>query len=160
GAEEARPIASLLEEFQFKVRPSPIGPGEDIREPYPLGAFRQNFGDSSASKHYIDTYAAWPLQFDNKDVNVYLYWTEGARGEPVVAGAPFSSGVIAVIADTNFAINQNLEATANEFPDHISFWHWFLPKITHLEAWNPPAEPIKEQGLGKDKDLIPELGPQ
>ena len=90
----------------------------------------------------------------------YLNWLEGDREEPMVAGAPFGNGVIAVIADTNFAINRNLESTANEFPDHINFWHWFLPKITHLQAWNPPAEPIKEQGMGKDKDLIPELGPQ
>jgi hypothetical protein len=29
-----------------------------------------------------------------------------------------------------------------------------------MEAWTPPAEPIKEEGPGKDKDLIPELGPQ
>ena len=67
GAEEARPIASLLKEFQFEVSPSPIRPGEEIREPYPLGAFRQNFGESSDSKHYIDTYASWPLQLDNKN---------------------------------------------------------------------------------------------
>jgi hypothetical protein len=160
GAEEARPIASLLEEFQFKVLPTPIRPGEEIREPYPLGAFRQNFGESSDSKHYIDSYASWPLQLDNKNAIPYLSWMEGDRGEPMVAGAPFGSGVIAVIADTNLAINRNLESTANEFPDHINFWHWFLPKITHMEAWTPPAEPIKEQGPGKDKDLIPELGPQ
>ncbi len=160
GAEEARPIASLLEEFQFKVLPSPIRPGEEIREPYPLGAFRQSFGDSSDSKHYIDTYASWPVQLDNKNAIVYLFWPEEDREVPVAAGAPFGSGVIAVIADTNFAINRNLESAANEFPDHINFWHWFLPKITHLQAWSPPAEPIKEQGSGKDNDLIPELGPQ
>jgi Domain of unknown function (DUF4350) len=162
GAEEARPIASLMEAFPFKVRPSPIKPDEEIREPYPLGSFRQNFGESSESKHYIDTYAAWPVQLDNISANIYLFWTEGDREEPVVAGAPFGTegGVIAIVADTNFAVNQNLETLASEYPDHINFWHWFLPKITHLPAWDPSSEPIKEQGPGKDKDLIPELGPQ
>jgi hypothetical protein len=160
GAEEARPIATLLEEFNFAVAPSPIRPGEQIREPEPLGAFRQIFGDSSGSKHYVNTYAAWPLQLKNNNAVVYLYWMEGDREEPVVAGAPFGNGVIAVVADTNFAINRNLESAVNVFPDHINFWHWFLPKITRLEAWNPPAEPIKEQGPMKDNDLIPELGPQ
>lgn len=100
------------------------------------------------------------MQLDNQEALIYLSWPADNRDVPVAAGTPCGNGVIAVVADTNIAINRNLEGSANEFPDHISFWHWFLPKITHLKAWDPPAEPVKEQGAGKDNDLIRELGPQ
>jgi len=54
--------------------------------------------------------------------------------------------VAAVISDTNFAINLNIETLANQFPDNINFWRWLLPWITGKEPWNPPPEPIREQG--------------
>ncbi|MGD0382211.1 MAG: DUF4350 domain-containing protein [Thermoguttaceae bacterium] len=160
GAEEARPSAALLEEFQFKVHPSPIRPDEEIREPEPLGSFRQSYSDSGGSKHYVNTYASWPLELDNGNAKVYLYWTEADREEPAIAGIPFGGGVVAVIADTNFAVNRNLESVANEFPDNIVFWRWFFPMITRMEAWNPPAEPLQEKGIMEKDDAIPEQGPQ
>jgi hypothetical protein len=155
GAEEARPSAALLEEFQFKVHPSPIRPDEEIREPEPLGSFRQSYNDSGGSKHYVNTYASWPLEIDNGNAKVYLYCTEADREEPAIVGLPFGGGVVAVIADTNFAINRNLESVANEFPDNINFWRWFFPMITRMEAWNPTAEPIREQGPAEDKNIEP-----
>ena len=36
GAEEARPSAPLLADLKFAVPPSPVPPGEDLREPAPL----------------------------------------------------------------------------------------------------------------------------
>jgi len=150
GAEESRPIAALLDEYQLKVTPSPVQPGEEIRESEPLGAFRQLYGESGGSKHYVNIYAGWPLKIEKGNATVFLYWADQNNEAPVMAGVQIGSGMAAVIADTNFAINQNLESSVNEFPDNIKFWRWFLSRITGSEAWNPPAE----------DDAIPEQGPQ
>jgi len=146
GAEEVRPVMALLKEFQFNIPPSPIRSNEEIREPEPLGAFRQIYSEANNSKHYINFYAAWPLKIENQDASIYVYWSDEDNDHPVVAAVPVGSGVAAVISDTNFAINLNIETLANQFPDNINFWRWLLPWITGKEPWNPPPEPIREQG--------------
>ncbi len=44
GAEEARASAPLLAEFNFTVPRSPVPPGNEAREPEPLGFVEQVFG--------------------------------------------------------------------------------------------------------------------
>ncbi|MGD0518704.1 MAG: DUF4350 domain-containing protein, partial [Thermoguttaceae bacterium] len=121
GAEEARASATLLEEFQFKVAPSPVGPGENIREPDPLGAFAVSYGRANEPKIVVQFYAAWPLEILT---NYYTYIREMIDGQevPVVARVQIGQGRVMVIADTNFAINRNLESITNQYPSHINFW--------------------------------------
>ncbi len=158
GAEQSRPLAALLEEFQLQVSPSPVRPDEKIREPNPLGAFRQIFGEAANSQNFVTFYAAWPLRIENENARTFIYWADKDREEPVVAGVQVGRGTLAVIADTYFAINQNLEAKTEESFDNVKFWRWFLPQITGREPWNPPAETIPEQGPA-EKDTEPQVLP-
>jgi len=159
GAEEARASATLLEEFQFKVAPSPVGPGENIREPDPLGAFAVSYGRANEPKIVVQFYAAWPLEILT---NYYTYIREMIDGQevPVVARVQIGQGRVMVIADTNFAINRNLESITNQYPSHINFWRVLLSENFGNEAPNLPIEPLQEKGIMEKDDAIPEQGPQ
>ncbi|MGW8256210.1 MAG: DUF4350 domain-containing protein [Thermoguttaceae bacterium] len=146
GAEEVRPISSLLKDFQMNVTPSPILPDEELTEPYPLGAFQQVFTETGGRKHYVTFYAAWPLKIESNENFIYVYWADAEHHFPVVGAVPVGSGVVAVIADTFFAINRNLGSTAEVHADNIMFWRWLLPLITGQQPWKPSDEGIHEQG--------------
>lgn len=160
GAEESRPIATLLEDYQLNVPPSPIRPGEDIREPEPLGAFTQSYGESKGSSDEVVFYAGWPLEVEKGVGSIYLYWADRTHDAPVIAGVPVGKGKVVVIADTNFAINLNLKSSGNEISENIKFWSWFLYLITGRETAHLPTEPIRELGPMKEGDAIREQGPQ
>jgi hypothetical protein len=160
GAEESRPIATLLADFQLNVPPSPIGTGEDIREPEPFGAFIQTYGDSKDASGTVVLYAAWPMEIEKGAATTYLYWADSTHDAPVIAGVPVGKGKVIVIADTNFAVNLNLKTSGNESSENAKFWDWLLPLITGREPLRAPAEPIRELGPMKVDDVIQEQGPQ
>ena len=160
GAEEARPIAGLLEEFQIKVTPSPVRVGEEFPEPYPLGAAITNYKQSDGTKHEIQFYAAWPVDSLDQKCDKHVESEADGRLVPVVISKQVGAGTVGVIADTNFAINRNLESAEIIIPQHIEFLESFLMSITNTGEQNSPAEPVQEQGPMKSNDLIPEQGPQ
>jgi hypothetical protein len=146
GAEEARPIASLLEDFQFKVSPSPVKPGEDIHEPDPLGALLISYGRANEPKIEVQFYAAWPITSIPQTYTIYVSDKLDGEDLPVVARTEVGQGIVLVIADTFFASNQNLETLTNTFPSHMNFWRMLLSNNTSMGARNASYEPIQEQG--------------
>ncbi len=157
GAEEARPIASLLKEFQFAVAPSPIRPGEEIREPEPLGSSPGDYKQSDGTKHEIQFFAAWPVDLVEQKFDKHIEVKVDNHLVPVVVSEQIGAGTVALIADTYFAVNRNIESEINIFPAHIEFLEAFLMSITKQTSI---GEPTQEQGPMKEDDLIPEQGPQ
>lgn len=146
GAEEARTSTVLLDEFQFKINPSPVGPQESIREPDPIGAMPISFIQPGKSKIGIQFFAAWPIEQIPEDYKTYITGTVDGKNWPVISRTKIGQGTVLVIADTYFAINQNLESAANEFPSHMNFWRMLLSDNTGKEVENSPVEPIQERG--------------
>jgi hypothetical protein len=152
GAEDVRASADLLKEFQFNIDPSPVGPREAIREPDPLGALALNFLQDKNTKYVVQFFAAWPIEKLPDAYKIYIVDKIDDVTWPVVAKTPVGQGMVLVVADTYFAINQNLESAANEFPSNMKFWRMLLSDNTGKTVEDTPDELIKEQGLMDSAD--------
>jgi hypothetical protein len=158
GAEEVRPSLTMLDEFQFHIAPSPVNPDEDIREPDPLGAFAISYGRANDPKIDVQFFAAWPMEILTF-FNSYIRTEVDGEEAHIVSSVNIGQGRVLVIADTNFAINRNLESLTNVFPSHINFWRVLLTGNTGSDVQIFDNEPIREQGPAGQKNLIPEQGP-
>jgi len=160
GAEEARASAPLLAEFNFTVPRSPVPPGNEAREPEPLGIFEQTFGKTGDNR-YVQFYAGWPLECVASSPQEWVVWSNGQANRPIVVSHSEQGGSVVVIADTYFASNENLETAESSLPDNIYFWRWLLSRVVPgQKPWNPPpntekATPGASSGTAK-KDVAAE----
>jgi hypothetical protein len=152
GAEEAAASRELLRDFEFNVPSSPVPPGDNAREPEPLGAFRQVFGDTPNSKHYVQFYAGWPVEAP-ADAGVLVWWSDGQEDRPIVVSRRVGHGTVAVIGDTYFAINRNLQAGGEAVAENVVFWRWLLTRVTNQQPWDPPPA-NGESGRGENNSPI------
>jgi hypothetical protein len=154
GAEEAPPSAPLLADFNFAISPSPVPPREGIREPEPLGAFRQLFGKGSG-KRSVQFYAGWPVTSTAPNAQNQIVWFNEQDERPIVVSQSEQGGRVVVIGDTHLASNQNLETNESSIPDNIRFWRWLLSRVVPgHKAWEPPAASGKpaEKNAAADED--------
>jgi hypothetical protein len=155
GAENARPGAPLLADFGFKVPRSPVAPGDGVTEPAPLGHFQQTFG---TSKRYVQFYAGWPVECTQASSQDWISWSDGKQDLPVVAWHAEGSGAVAVIGDTHFAANENIQRGGAALPDQIQFWRWLFSRVVPgQKEWNPPpAANADSSGTVENDDEMPE----
>jgi len=141
GAEEARPSADMLADFNFHIPPSPVPPTSDLREPEPLGRVVHGYAGTRAWMH---SYASWHVECSDPHGMKLLWWKDGSaalagRAERVIiVSCRFGQGTVVVIGDTYMATNQNLESAVATFPDNVRFWRWLLSYVSDREEWTPP----------------------
>ncbi len=159
GAEEARPSKPLLEAMGFYVPPSPVHPGETIREPIPLGAFEQPYYEQDDFTAYARMWNGWPVE--------RTPIADDAQGLPlrnvevpdadVVLLRRLGSGTATIIGDSYFALNRNFEELAPPVSNE-DFWRWQLARTAGPRPWYPtpsddadepvePVEPDEEDNL-------------
>jgi len=147
GAEEARASAPLLADFSFTVPRSPVPPGNEAREPEPLGWFQQFFGKASDNR-YVQFYAGWPLDCTAPNNQEMIAWTDENSRRPIVISHSEQGGTVVVIGDTYFASNENLETADTVVPDNVRFWRWLLSHVVvGQKPWEPP--PAAKAGAAK-----------
>ncbi|NQU25533.1 MAG: hypothetical protein HQ567_29970 [Candidatus Nealsonbacteria bacterium] len=153
GAEESRGSAALLDRFQFTVSPMPLPP--EIDEPEPTLLARQPSPDqwptsfsiaAGDSQVLLQAYAPWEVKCDTHDWTVIAWHTERSQQRHYVVTRPVGEGYVAVIGDTLFATNGNLETQRAKATGNIRFWRWFLPRVTGLPEWIPPGDDAKPDG--------------
>ena len=89
----------------------------------------------------------------------------GDGGRPVVVTRPVGKGIVAVIGDSKFALNMNLEQVDGQplFDQHRNpvFWRWFLTTLTGQPEWIPPdpATPGKATGSSTSETSAPIFSP-
>jgi hypothetical protein len=150
GAEEARPSAPLLADYDFTVPPSPVPLGETSHEPKPLGAFRQLFGENK-NGHYVQFYAPWPLECVATDAQSWIDWSDGKNMRHVVMSNSNRGGSVVVIADTQFATNANMETGDISISDNTGFWRWLLTRVVPGQTpWEPP--PLTKNSDAKNQN--------
>lgn len=143
GADKAGGIRNLLAEFDFRVPPSPVPPWSDAREPQPLGSFPLRIKRQGAEVP-LRFFAAWEVQCAAKDGwNAWALWSDGEGQRPLIMSRRVERGHVAVIGDTYFATNQNLESATNVMPENVTFWRWFLTCVTDREEWLP-GKPVRK----------------
>jgi hypothetical protein len=152
GAEQSRPIAPLLAEFGFEVPHSPVPPGEDAKEPKPLGAFRQIFPDGDKNR-YVQFYAGWPVECDPTGVDKWVVWSDGKNDLPVVVSRAEGAGAYVAIGDTHFAANENMQNADGTVADNIRFWRWLLSGVARGQKLsNPPTGNNADSSRGSNDD--------
>jgi hypothetical protein len=203
GAEHSAASGPLLADFEMSVAFSPVPPGDDRREPEPLGAWEMRVlsteaddaapptkGDAAkvakqtdAKTRYMDIrfYAAWPVAHGS-NAKAWVYETkqrQAARNQKPLPGQPalksgdsveqqavvvskrHGEGVVVVIGDTYFAVNQNLSppSPTGQPPENAVFWRWLLSRVTDItdgKPWDPPPRAADSVIKENDRPLEPD----
>ncbi|MBN2578891.1 MAG: hypothetical protein JXB10_07865 [Pirellulales bacterium] len=156
GAEEAGASAKLLDQFQFAVPPTPVLPGEKIQEAEPWYEEKNHpltveyTSPDDSKKYRVQFFASWEVQSPADDVTEHIFIDNGRVKQRIVVSRSLKSGVAAVIADTHFASNQNLETLLGTVEDNLQFWRWLLPRITGYRAATPADKAIPESGIREE----------
>jgi hypothetical protein len=150
GAEESRASNPILAEFDLEVPHSPVLPDETIREPEPWPRKDHppaNFTSGDGTEHSVDFYAAWSVKakkaLPDSEYETLVGPVVHGRERPTVVYRRVERGCVAVVADTYFACNRNLELSSGDPNDNMRFWSWLLQIISPREASaesGPPAD--------------------
>ncbi|MBN1972274.1 MAG: hypothetical protein JW787_01445 [Sedimentisphaerales bacterium] len=137
GMEQAGPCSSLLSQFGFAIGTK----SPDELEPVPLGYFKSPYLSSGNQQVFVRFHAAWPVYCNDSQARVIAY---GRYNVPVIIMRSFGKGKVAVIGDTCFAMNKNLEYEGGEpfegMRENADFWRWFITVLRDQEGtWIPPA---------------------
>lgn len=137
GAEDTAGSRDLLADFAFQVPRSPATLADKEPEQEPMGWRVTPY--VTGSKAEMMLYDGWEVQSDASNAAVRV---RGDAGRPVVVTRPVGKGIVAVIGDSKFALNMNLEQADGQplFGQHRNplFWRWFLTMLTGQSEWIPP----------------------
>jgi hypothetical protein len=123
GAEHAQASQALLGELGVRVPASPVPTGDDRAEPEPMGRIRSMYlevsrpangpmaGQAPAYQVGVVFQEAWPVELLADDGSVLAL---GTKNRPVAVQRSAGRGSVIVIADTDFALNKNLEYFGGE----------------------------------------------
>ena len=159
GAEHARATAGLLADYQLRIPPSPLPPEQIETETEPLGAFRQIYVNHADDDTFVQFHAGWPVACDAENPTPIVVWSDGHRDIPVVMGRGVDGGTVAVVGDTFFAANSNLESAAAVVEPNVVFWRWFLSIVADRPPWRPPVVKA-EQKTGAEETPQAQAKPQ
>lgn len=136
GRQRMASSRSLLSEFGFAIG----APGADHHEPEAMGHFKSPYLESAGKRVYVRFHAAWPITCSDSGARVIAY---GRNNVPVIMVRRLGAGKVAVIGDTFFATNKNLEREGGEpfegLRENADFWRWFITQLRDQEPWIPPA---------------------
>ncbi len=152
GYDAAGPSRRLLADFgmQVGVRPSL---NTDPREPEPLGHFKAPYFNGGDYLAYVRFHAAWPVWFLETDPHKRRSVLELAQYPPdkaVILIRRYGQGLVAVVGDTCFAMNKNLEnedgSPFEGMRENAWFWRYFLCLLRdktvdgqrEVPMWYPP----------------------
>lgn len=148
GGPDSGPSAALLADWGFCIPPMPLPTGSDaettpaerrLTTPYLRAA------ETGSHDCFVWFDAAWPIECDALDVEVLCHDFDE---RPILAVQPVGRGCVAVVGDTGFAMNKNLEyAGGQSFGggyENAHFWRWFLGLLRGESSWIPPAPPGQE----------------
>jgi len=159
GAEDARPSRPLLEQFDFYLAPSPVGPSDSAAENEPMGHYPNHYGRFATEylnaadygqgdyKARVWVHAGWPVGCTAADVEILC---RGFDDLPLIIARRVGSGRVVLIGDSGFAMNKNLEAADGE-PlnggyENAHFWRWLFSRLSDSrKEWIPPPPPADDE---------------
>jgi hypothetical protein len=153
GLDHAQASRSLLSSLGFTIGLA----GQDSLEPVPMGYFKSPYLSSGEQSVFVRFHAAWPVTCNDPEAEVITY---GKDNVPVIIVRQLGAGKVAVIGDTCFAMNKNLEWEGGEtfegMRENADFWRWFITKLRDQEMWIPPAlqnQPVSGQSNTSNQEV-------
>jgi hypothetical protein len=146
GYEQRGPSSALLADFGFRIGLESDGKDNPEPEPQPLGHFKVPYVQSRAGgqQAYVRYHASWPIAYSGEpaDSRIIAYGRHvDGKIAPCIMFRRFGKGKFAVIGDTSFAMNKNLERK-DGLPiegkrENADFWRWFLAELKNQPKWSP-----------------------
>jgi hypothetical protein len=142
GYQDWGPTRELLTELGFRVGAVAWHGADPIGGPEPLGHFKAPYFDGGDYLAYVRYHAAWPIFCDDPEAMNVSYYPDD---KPLIVVRRYGHGLAAVIGDTCFAMNKNLELESGEpiegLRENADFWRWFLALLGEGESWYPQPQP-------------------
>ncbi len=134
GRDRIGPSEELLGQLGFRIGAAAWKGGEPVGGYLPLGHFKTPYGEDG--QRFVRFHAAWPVFCRDEQATVVTFYPPD---HPLIVVRPLGSGRIAVIGDTCFAMNKNLERESGEpfegLRENADFWQWFLAALED-GRWN------------------------
>jgi hypothetical protein len=147
GYPESAPSRDMLAQFGFYVG----GPGAADGtgpEPKPYGHFKAPYFNGGDYMAYVRFHAAWTVDCFDSQAQPIAYGPRDPKGPPdqrdptVIVLRRIGRGKMVVVADTDFATNQNLEREGGEpfegMRENADFWRWLISYLNDQPVWRPP----------------------
>lgn len=157
GWPEAGASRGLLSELGFYV--GGIGAATSGHpEPKSFGHFKAPYFNGGDYFAYVRFHAAWPVESTDPQARALAYGPRDAKGAPdqpdpsVILMRRMGRGKAVVVADTEFALNKNLEREGGQpfegMRENADFWRWLLEYLNDQPPWTPPrpVPPAAEPG--------------
>ena len=179
AAHGKRGVVTRPEQCRANLLPIVFTPlvDQQPREATPLGHFKAALCDDGGQfgvyQPFVRFHAGWPVLYDDtKALIISRFGTQvGEDGqvrlglplivikrhgtplrEDMIAGRPMrpTAGLMALVGDTGFAMNKNLEREDGQpiegMRENAYFWRWFLDLLEHEEEkWRVPREELPQQ---------------
>jgi hypothetical protein len=155
GLERAESSRSLLSSLGFTIGL----PGTDPIEPQAMGHFKSPYLSLADQQVFVRYHAAWPITCNDPKARVIAY---GKDGLPVIIVRQLGAGKIAVVGDTCFVWNKNLEWEGGQLfegkRENADFWRWFITQLRDQEMWIPPT--LQNQPESGENGITPDISNQ
>jgi len=138
--------------FGFRVEEARQPDERSGRETHPLGHFKAPYFDGGDYFAYVRFHAAWPVGCDDPRALTVSHYPPNV---PIIVVRRYGRGLVAVVGDTCFAMNKNLERRDGSpfegMRENADFWRYFLSLLSDGDIWYPPkpaGRPTVDSGQG------------
>jgi len=156
GYPDAGPSRELLADFGFRVGWAPGQMKELGGEPIPLGHVKLPYPDVPDAVNFVRIHAGWPIHCNDPTA---LVVSRADAALPVIIIKRYGEGLVAVVGDSGFAMNQNLEQEGG-YPiegayENAEFWRWFLTLLDEGKVQSAPAPAPANDASGEPSGAAP-----
>ncbi len=144
GWPEAAASRRLLAELGFFVGGRGAAEGRGP-EPKPFGHFKAPYYNGGDYMAYVRFHAAWAVESSDPNAQPLAYGPRDpltGRDPTVILMRRLGRGKVVVVADSEFATNQNLENEGGQpfegLRENAHFWRWLLSYLNDQPVWIPP----------------------
>ncbi len=148
GWPEAAASRRLLAELGFFVGGRDAAEGR--AEPRAFGHFKAPYFNGGDYMAYVRFHAAWAVESSDPNAQPLAYGPRDpltGRDPTVILMRRLGRGKVVVVADSEFATNQNLENEGGQpfegLRENAHFWRWLLTYLNDQPLWTPPR-PVPE----------------
>jgi DNA-binding transcriptional LysR family regulator len=149
GWPEAAASRRVLAELGFYVGGRGAAEGRGP-EPKPFGHFKAPYYNGGDYMAYVRFHAAWAVESSDPNAQPLAYGPRDpltGRDPTVILMRRLGRGKVVVVADSEFATNQNLENEGGQpfegLRENADFWRWLLSYLNDQPMWIPPR-PVPE----------------
>jgi hypothetical protein len=167
GYPESAASREMLAELGFFV--GGIGAATGVGpEPKPFGHFKAPYHNGGDYMAHVRFHAGWVVESSDSQAQPMAYGPRDPRAgpnqtdPPVILVRRIGRGKAVVIADTQFATNQNLENEGGQpfegMRENSDFWRWLITYLNDQPLWAPPkpAPATNNVAAPPDPDATPQ----